>query len=118
MLWLNDGTRALGRKAKSLRKSQCSSIIVLFEIPCTACQMKSPDPIEKVRVSTASKAPVFPHPMHRRQEPVSVRLMLAFLICILGCSQLQAQPRDRTLFGKVTTWSGTPEIGRASCRER
>src|SRR5207244_8352302 len=68
-----------------------------------------PDPIEKVRVSTASKARVFlAVPMNRRQESVSVRLMFAFLICILGCSQLQAQPRDRTLSGKVTTASGTP----------
>src|SRR5207302_10968392 len=61
-------------------------------------------PIEKVLASTASKAPVFlPVPMS-----VSIRLMLGFLICILGCSQLQAQPRDRTLSGKVTTPSGTP----------
>src|SRR5256885_2204246 len=71
--------------------------------------MKSPDPIEKARVNTASKAPFFPPtPMNRRQESASMWLMLAFLICILGCIQLQAQLRDRTLSGKITTPSGAP----------
>lgn len=39
---------------------------------------------------------------------MSVRLFLAFLIGILGCIQVQAQSRDRTVSGTVTSRSGVP----------
>ncbi|MFY9558665.1 MAG: TonB-dependent receptor [Terriglobales bacterium] len=46
--------------------------------------------------------------MDWRRNSVSISVFLAFLIGILGCIQLQAQLRDRTLSGRITSPSGTP----------
>jgi len=68
--------------------------------------VKPPDSFEKVRASGASKAQVFP--LNWRRKSVSILVALAFLIGILGCIQVQARLRDRTLSGKVISPSGTP----------
>ncbi len=68
--------------------------------------MKPPDSFEKVRASGAGKAQVFP--LNWRRKSVSILVALAFLIGILGCIQVQAQLRDRTLSGKVISPSDTP----------
>ncbi len=68
--------------------------------------MKPPDSFEKVRASGAGKARVFR--LNWRRKSVSILVSLAVLIGILGCIQVQAQIRDRTLSGRVTSQSGTP----------
>ncbi len=68
--------------------------------------MKPPDSFEKVRASGAGKSQAFP--LNWRRKSVSILVSLAFLIGILGCIQVQAQLRDRTLSGKVISPSGTP----------
>ena len=68
--------------------------------------MKPPDSFEKVQASGAGKAQVFP--LNWRRKSVSILVSLAFLIGILGCIQVQAQLRDRTLSGRVTSPSGAP----------
>jgi len=68
--------------------------------------VKPPDSFEKVRASGAGKAQVFP--LNWRRKSVSILVSLAFLIGILGCIQVQAQLRDRTLSGRVTSPSGAP----------
>jgi len=68
--------------------------------------VKPPDSFEKVQASGAGKAQVFP--LNWRRKSVSILVSLAFLIGILGCIQVQAQLRDRTLSGRVTSPSGAP----------
>ncbi len=68
--------------------------------------MKPPDSFEKVRASGAGKAQVFP--LNWRRKSVSILVSLAFSIGILGRIQVQAQLRDRTLSGRVTSPSGAP----------
>jgi hypothetical protein len=68
--------------------------------------VKPPDSFEKVQASGAGKAQV--SPLNWRRKSVSILVSLAFLIGILGCIQVQAQLRDRTLSGRVTSPSGAP----------
>jgi len=47
--------------------------------------------------------------MNRTRKSVSVSVSLVFLIGILGCIEVEAQPGgDRILSGRVTSSSGTP----------
>ena len=68
--------------------------------------MKPRDSFEKVQASGVGKAQVFP--LNWRRKSVSILVSLAFLIGILGCIQVEAQLRDRTLSGRVTSPSGAP----------
>jgi Carboxypeptidase regulatory-like domain/TonB dependent receptor-like, beta-barrel len=69
-------------------------------------RMKRPDSLEKVRASRAGRARVFR--LNWRRESVPVLVFLAFAIGILGCIRVNAQIRDGTLSGKVTSPSGAP----------
>jgi len=68
--------------------------------------VKPSDSFEKVQASGAGKAQVFP--LNWRRKSVSILVSLAFLIGILGCIQVEAQLRDRSLSGRVTSPSGAP----------
>ena len=68
--------------------------------------MKPRDSFKKVRARGAGKARGFR--LNWRGRSVSIRLFLAFLIGILGCIQIRAQSRDRTVSGTVTSRSGVP----------
>jgi Carboxypeptidase regulatory-like domain len=67
-------------------------------------RMKRPDSFEKVRASRAGRVRVFR--LNWRRESVPVLVFLAFAIGILGCIRVNAQIRDGTLSGKVTSPSG------------
>jgi hypothetical protein len=69
-------------------------------------RMKRPDSFEKVRASRAGRVRVFR--LNWRRESVPVLVFLAFAIGILGCIRVNAQIRDGTLSGKVTSPSGAP----------
>jgi len=68
--------------------------------------VKPRDSFKKVRARGAGKARGFR--LNWRGRSVSIRLFLAFLIGILGCIQIRAQSRDRTVSGTVTSRSGVP----------
>ena len=67
---------------------------------------RRPDSFEKVRASRAARARVFR--LNWRRESLPVLVFLAFAIGILGCIRVNAQIRDGTLSGKVTSPSGAP----------
>src|ERR1019366_1168789 len=99
-------TKVLDRKASSLRKSRCARRDGAVRGDFDEGHVKPPDSFEKVRASGADKARVFR--LNWRRKSVSILVSLAVLIGILGCIQVQAQIRDRTLSGRVTSQSGTP----------
>src|SRR2546423_8485942 len=70
------------------------------------CRVKPPDSFEKVRASGSGTAQVVR--MNRMRKSVSISVSLVFLIGILGCIEVEAQPGgDRILSGRVTSSSGT-----------
>jgi hypothetical protein len=70
--------------------------------------VKRPVSFEGVRASGAGKARVFR--LNWRRKSIFILALLAFQIGILGCFQVQAQIRDRSLSGRVTSPSGTPVV--------
>ncbi len=70
------------------------------------CRVKPPDSFENVRASGSGTAQVVR--MNRTRKSVSISVSLVFLIGILGCIEVEAQPAgDRILSGRVTSSSGT-----------
>ena len=71
------------------------------------CRVKPPDSFENVRASGSGTPQVVR--MNRMRKSVSISVSLVFLIGILGCIEVEAQPGgDRILSGRVTSSSGTP----------
>src|SRR6266576_5967939 len=71
------------------------------------CRVKPPDSFENVRASGSGTAQVVR--MNRTRKSVSISVSLVFLIGILGCIEVEAQPGgDRILSGRVTSSAGTP----------
>src|SRR5438132_151054 len=71
------------------------------------CRVKPPDSFEDVRASGSGAAQVVR--MNRTRKSVSISVSLVFLIGILGCIEVEAQPGgDRIRCGRVTSSSGTP----------
>src|SRR6266566_3863076 len=69
------------------------------------CRVKPPDSFENVRASGSGTAQVVR--MNRTRKSVSISVSLVFLIGILGCIEVEAQPAgDRILSGRVTSSSG------------
>src|SRR6266436_2204506 len=70
------------------------------------CRVKPPDSFENARASGSGTAQVVR--MNRMRKSVSISVSLVFLIGILGCIEVEAQPGgDRILSGRVTASSGT-----------
>jgi len=67
--------------------------------------MKRPVSFERVRASGAGEARV--SRLNWRRKSVFMFAVLAFQIGTLGCLQGQAQIRDRSLSGRITSPSGT-----------
>src|SRR5437868_932872 len=71
------------------------------------CRVKPPDSFENVRASGSGTAQVVR--MNATRKSVSISVSLVFLIGILGCIEVEAQPGgDRILSGRVTSSSGAP----------
>src|SRR5467141_2466611 len=71
------------------------------------CRVKPPDSFENVRASGSGTAQVVR--MNPTRKSVSISVSLVFLIGILGCIEVEAQPGgDRILSGRVTSSSGAP----------
>src|SRR5438309_10733699 len=71
------------------------------------CRVKPPDSFENVRASGSGTAQVVR--MNRTRKSVSILVWLVFLIGILGCIEVEAQPGgDRILSGRVTSSFGAP----------
>ncbi len=70
--------------------------------------MKRRVSFKRGQASGAGKARVFG--LNWRRKSVFILISLAFQIGALGCFQVQAQNRDRSLSGRVTSPSGTPVV--------
>ena len=68
--------------------------------------MKAVDSVEEVRASGAGTARVFR--LNRRRSSISILVSLALIAGVFGSIQIEAQIRDRSLSGRVTSPSGTP----------
>ena len=68
--------------------------------------IRRPDLFERARASRGHRARVLR--LNRIRESISILVPLAQLFGVLGCIPAQAQIRDRTLSGKVTSPSGAP----------
>src|SRR5258708_9706109 len=68
--------------------------------------VKRPVSFEKGRARGTGKASVYP--LNWRPTSLPIFAVLAFQIAILGCFPVQAQIRDRSLSGRITSPSGVP----------